>query len=107
LENHSFKALLDDISKNYYLTEDKLTRLKNSYLDKEDLKFFFLKYTSTLADTNLDDITKNQIDEILNCINEITNTYFKLMKDIGICINLNKDNLDMRTYEEIEQGKSI
>jgi hypothetical protein len=29
------------------------------------------------------------------------------MKDIGICINLNKDNLDMRTYEEIEQGKSI
>ena len=107
LENHTFKALLDDISKNYNLTEDKLTTLKNSYLDKIDLKFFFLKYTSTLADINLDDITQNQKDEILNCINEIADTNYRLMKDIGICINLNKDNLDMRTYEEIEQGKSI
>ena len=96
LENYTFASLIEDIAKPYNLEECKLSALKNSYLDKKDLKYFFLKYTSTLADINLDDITQNQKNEIIHCINEIADTYLNIMNEI----NVNKESVDLKTHEE-------
>ena len=45
----------------------------------------------TYDDINLDDITQNQKNEIIHCINEIADTYLNIMNEI----NVNKESVDL------------